>query len=111
MDAGDAQITEDAVVIGAERYTRGTHGVALALRRADRPLVWIGAEEPDALARVGRALSHYQGMSYVIVANDPAAKTRAGQWEVTHSPLQRALTPEVRAPFTLPPRPPLTATQ
>jgi hypothetical protein len=107
-EAGDVQITNDAVAVGAQRYARRTHGVALALRHAGHALVWIAAEEPDTIARLGRALSHYQGMSYVFMPNDASTRARAGQWEVGHSPLQWVLAPDVPATLALPRRPSLT---
>jgi hypothetical protein len=102
--APEAQIADDAVVIAGERHARATHGVALALRRGEQPLAWLGADTPQAVARLTRSLPRYLGKSYVVFENATAARPRTGQWPVRDSPLQRTLAAEPVAPLALPPR-------
>jgi hypothetical protein len=109
-DTAETQIEDDAVTLDGARYPRNAHSLALVLRRNQQPLAWLAADDPQAIARLARAVPHYGGKSYVVFANDPHTTPLSGQWQVTQSPLQRALAADISTRLDLPPRPALTAT-
>lgn len=109
QNADEMKFEDDGVTLAVARYARRAHSVALAWRHDGRSFAWLGADEPDSVARLARVLPRYHAMSYVVFGNDAATRPITGQWEVARSPLQAALTPESLGPLKQPARPALGA--
>jgi hypothetical protein len=102
-------LPQSAATTAEPALPRAGGGVALALPRRGAPAVtlgWVGAEDPAAVAAVGRKLRHYGRRGYVAFEGPALNAVAQGEWPVLESPLGALLDPTgATAPVRLPPRP------
>jgi aminopeptidase N len=72
----------------------------------ERPLMFIGSENPHTLKALSRKLPHYHKYSYLVFEGDEAINTMKGRWEIKDSPLsivlQRNAKPEIKRKTLVP---------
>jgi hypothetical protein len=103
----------DTLTIADMQLLRTQHAVVVMARNPgnrDQALAWLAADEPAALAGLGRKLPHYGGYSYLAFSGSVPDNVLKGQWPVQHSPLSVKLADTSR-PMRLAPRAPLVAMQ
>jgi hypothetical protein len=103
----------DTLTIAGTQLLRTQHAVVVMARHPGNPdqaLGWLAADEPAALAGLGRKLPHYGHYSYLAFSGSAPDNVLKGQWPVQDSPLSVTLV-EASGPTRLAPRSPLVATQ
>ncbi|OGP35823.1 MAG: hypothetical protein A2X88_10205 [Deltaproteobacteria bacterium GWC2_65_14] len=86
----DSRIGEDSVLLEEKEFNRKGHAFTLAVRHPDNPelaLLWIGADDIEALAGLGRKLPHYHKYSYLAFEGKEPANVAKGRWAVSDSPM------------------------
>ncbi|MFC1657177.1 M20/M25/M40 family metallo-hydrolase [Candidatus Moduliflexota bacterium] len=86
----DINIGEGDLRIGRTVLPRKDHSFVLTARHRDNPdsaLLWIGSDNPAAMAGLGRKLPHYHKYSYLAFEGGEPANVIKGRWPVTGSPL------------------------
>lgn len=97
----DSRIGEDSVLLEERELDRKGHAFTLAVRHPGNPelaMLWIGADDPEALAGLGRKLPHYHKYSYLAFEGKEPANVAKGRWPVTGSPMTVHLPREDGAP-------------
>jgi len=100
---------DDTLVIDATPLSRAQHAVVVMARHPanpDQALGWLAADEPAALAGLGRKLPHYGRYSYLAFTGTEPTNVLKGQWPVVDSPLSVTLA-ETSGQARLAPRAPL----
>ena len=103
----------DTVTIAGSPLSRTRHAVVVMARHPANPeqaLGWLAADEPAALAGLGRKLPHYGRYSYLAFTGTEPVNVLKGQWPVVDSPLSITLA-EASGPARLAPRVPLAVPQ
>ncbi len=107
----DVSAADDTLTIDGTALSRRQHAVVVMARHPANPeqaLGWLAADEPAALAGLGRKLPHYGRYSYLAFTGTEPANVLKGQWPVVDSPLSITLA-EAAGPARLAPRAPLAA--
>jgi aminopeptidase N len=107
----------DSVRIEQTRLTKQVNPVVVMARQPSNPdqaLGWLAAEQPAALAGLGRKLPHYGRYSYLGFSGEAPDNVLKGQWPVVDSPMSVRLVDDPGAagelaPLRLAPRRPLVA--
>ena len=97
----DSRIGEDSVLLEDTELRRKGHAFTLAVRHPGNPelaILWVGADDPDALSGLGRKLPHYHKYSYLAFEGKEPANVAKGRWPVTGSPMTVHLPREDGAP-------------
>lgn len=72
----------------------------------ERPLMFVGSEDPQTLKALSRKLPHYHKYSYLIFEGDEAINIMKGRWEIKDSPLsivlKKADKPEIKRKTLVP---------
>jgi hypothetical protein len=103
----------DTLMIAGTPLSRSQHAVVVMARHPGNPdqaLGWLAADEPAALAGLGRKLPHYGRYSYLAFSGSGPDNVLKGQWPVLDSPLLVTLA-DASGPARLAPRTPLAAPQ
>nr|VFJ93601.1 MAG: Peptidase MA superfamily [Candidatus Kentron sp. H]VFJ94031.1 MAG: Peptidase MA superfamily [Candidatus Kentron sp. H]VFK01237.1 MAG: Peptidase MA superfamily [Candidatus Kentron sp. H] len=90
----DVALDTHGVVIDGKTFTRSRHAVVMAARHPDNPhqaLIWVGAEDPDALPGLARKLPHYRSYSFLAFTGHGPHNVLKGQWPVDRSPMRMAI--------------------
>ncbi len=102
-------LTDMGTTVADRALPRSGHAVALALPRHGAPAValgWVGANDPAAVAGIGRKLRHYGRRGYVAFEGPALNAVAQGEWPVLESPLGALLDPAGAAEaLRLAPRP------
>ena len=107
----------DSVRIEDTRLMQQANAVVVMARQPaspDQALGWLAAEQPAALAGLGRKLPHYGRYSYLGFGGVAPDNVLKGQWPVVDSPMsvqlvQKSGAAGEQAPLRLAPRQPLVA--
>ncbi len=93
--------------LNGQAYQQEKHAVVLSARQPANPdltLLWVAADQPEAIAELARKLPHYRKYSYLAFESGGAGgelnNISKGQWQVTRSPLTRLITQEDDTSFT-----------
>jgi hypothetical protein len=92
-----AEISREGVRLEGTRIPREGGAFALAVRHPGDPdlaILWVAADDPDALPGLGRKLPHYHKYSFLAFAGKEPANTAKGWWPPAESALTVHLTRE-----------------
>ena len=96
----------DTLTIAGRPLARSRHAVVVMARHPGNPdqaLGWLAADDPAALAGLGRKLPHYGGYSYLAFSGSGPDNVLKGKWPVLDSPLSVSLA-KAGGPARLAPR-------
>ncbi|MDB4285585.1 M20/M25/M40 family metallo-hydrolase [bacterium] len=96
LDGYDASFQNGKVRFGKTRLERAGHSFVVTSRHPSNPdlaMLWIGTDNPAAVAGLGRKLPHYHKYSYLAFEGDEPSNVAKGRWSATDSPLS-ALIPD-----------------
>jgi hypothetical protein len=103
----------DRVQLGDRTLARSSHAVALALPppgNTGLTLGWVGADDADTVAGIGRKLPHYGRFGHTAFALPGLENVLKGEWSLRDTPLNVSVDPQgAEVPVRLASRPPLTA--
>jgi hypothetical protein len=103
----------DGVRLGADVFGRGATCVVIAARTAHdaaQSIGFIGCDNPNAIAGLGRKIPHYGKYGFLAFTGDEPANRRKDEWPVRDSPMTIVLDPQsARFPPPLPKRSSLAA--
>jgi hypothetical protein len=103
------KLSSKSVQLKNRTLSSARYSIVLVARAADRRVIaWLATENPQALPGLARKLPHYSRYSYLAFQGDAPDNTLKGQWPVTDSPLNAALSGPQTPPIQLKPRPPLS---
>jgi len=91
--AAKVVIGNNATANGASpnsEFEQGKHSVLLAARNpknAAQTLLWLGADNINAIPGLARKLPHYRKYSYLAFEGDEPSNIGKGQWSTANSPL------------------------
>ena len=80
-------LSADTVQLGGQTLHRENQAVVLSARQNGAMLVWLGCDNPAAVAGLARKLPHYGSYSYLAFEGDAPTNILKGQWRVLDSPL------------------------
>ena len=75
-------------------YPQAHHAVVLTARQpanADKTLLWVAADSPQAVAELANKLPHYRKYSYLVFKGDDLINIDKGQWPILQSPLSQSV--------------------
>lgn len=86
------------------QWSRADHSFVLAVPHRQTTLLWLGSDDPAAIAALARKVPHYGKFSYLAFEGAAAVNRLKGQWPAVASPLLRtsgsaACQPAPRAPL------------
>lgn len=82
--------------LDTDSFQHKEHAVVLTARQPSHPdstLLWVAANQPDAIIELASKLPHYRKYSYLAFENAGLKNISKGQWPVMHSPLMRYIEP------------------
>lgn len=103
LAGAEATLGDATVTLTGQTLQRKQHAVVLSARQkgtAGQALVWLGCDNPAAFAGLARKLPHYGNASYIAFSGNAPTNILKGQWRITDSPLNVAVT---QADGTTPP--------
>ncbi|WP_292965178.1 M20/M25/M40 family metallo-hydrolase [Nitrosomonas sp.] len=93
--------------LNGQTYQQEKHAVVLSVRQPANPdltLLWVAADQPEAIAELAGKLPHYRKYSYLAFESGGEGgelnNISKGQWPVTRSPLTRLITQKGDASLT-----------
>jgi aminopeptidase N len=111
--SGDGVVfTSGGLSYGTDSYERKTACLVMAARNAGdagTSIGFIGCDNPEAMAALGRKIPHYGKYGFLVFTGDEAVNLRKDEWRVHSSPLSVVFdSRRARFPPELPPRPSLS---
>ena len=88
-------------ILDKQQYTQDRHSIVLTARQpsnADKTLLWVASDLPDAIVELARKLPHYRKYSYLGFDSNELTSVLKGQWPVVTSPLSSLVTQKDNAP-------------
>ncbi|MEA3290701.1 MAG: M1 family aminopeptidase [Pseudomonadota bacterium] len=92
VKAHGAVFHENSVSLPENDYAREAHSIIVAARRHvsgdPQPVAWLGCHDADALAGLGRKVTHYGRYSYLAFTGSEPRNVLKGEWRGSASPLK-----------------------
>lgn len=85
---------EGKLQIAQQHYDQKEHAVVLTSRQpehAGKTLLWVAADQPNAILELARKLPHYRKYSFLVFKGDELTNIHKGQWPITQSPLTQKI--------------------
>src|SRR5574338_1042351 len=90
----DAELTIDSVRFAASSYANNKNSIVISVRHPENParvIVFLSADNKDAVPGLARKLPHYGKYSYLVFEGTEPANIAKGEWEAVNSPLEAKL--------------------
>ncbi len=94
LDGRGFSAGDTTVLLGKSEIPREDHAFVLTARHPSSPslaLLWIAADNPEAIPGLGRKLPHYHKYSYLAFSGPEPENVAKGRWPVKESPLTMVL--------------------
>ncbi len=91
----DVAVNDEQFQQDGKNYLKAAHSIVLTARQpanANKTLLWVASDIPQAIGELARKLPHYRKYSYLAFEGAELTNVNKGQWPITASPLAKWIT-------------------